>query len=33
LTFRETRVQHTTDPRLFPEIQRWISDVVATGAD
>jgi predicted esterase len=31
--YRETRIQHSTDPELYPEIQRWISDAIALGAD
>jgi phospholipase/carboxylesterase len=31
--YRETRIQHSTDPELYPEIQRWIADAIALGAD
>jgi phospholipase/carboxylesterase len=31
--FRETRVQHSIDPRLIPEIRTWISEAVALGAE
>jgi phospholipase/carboxylesterase len=31
--YREPRVQHSTDPRLYPEIRAWVADVVAAGAD
>jgi phospholipase/carboxylesterase len=31
--FRETRVQHSTDAQLFPEIRAWVADVVEAGAD
>jgi predicted esterase len=31
--YREPRIQHSTDPRLYPEIRAWVADVVAAGAD
>lgn len=31
--YRETRVQHTTDAELYPEMRAWVADVVAAGAD
>jgi phospholipase/carboxylesterase len=29
LVYRETRIQHSIDPRLIPEIRAWISEAVA----
>jgi phospholipase/carboxylesterase len=31
VTYRETRVQHSTDPELYSEMARWVADVVAAG--
>ena len=31
--YRETRIQHSIDPRLIPEIRTWISEAVALGAE
>jgi phospholipase/carboxylesterase len=29
VTFRETRVQHTIDPELLPEMRQWVASVIA----
>jgi phospholipase/carboxylesterase len=29
VTFRETRVQHTIDPELLPEMRLWVASVIA----
>jgi phospholipase/carboxylesterase len=29
VTYRETRVQHSIDPELLPEMRRWVASVIA----
>jgi phospholipase/carboxylesterase len=32
VTYHETPMPHTIDPRLLPELQRWLADALAAGA-